>query len=154
MNQLEEDLIIRKLYEASQAGVKVDLVVRGLCCLRPGVPGLSENIRVRSIVGRYLEHSRLYYFHNAPPKERMYMGSADIMRRNLYNRVEVVFPVMDTRLQQQALRIFETSMADNTNSWALGPDGMYEHIQPAEGQSAINSQDIFMGDSFGLELPR
>lgn len=154
MNQLEEDLVIRKLYEASQAGVKVDLVVRGLCCLRPGVPGLSENIRVRSIVGRYLEHSRLYYFHNAPPKERMYMGSADIMRRNLYNRVEVVFPVMDPRLQQQALRIFETSMADNTHSWALGPDGAYEHLQPAEDEDVINSQDIFMEDSFGLELPR
>jgi polyphosphate kinase len=154
MNQLEEDLVIRKLYEASQAGVQVDLIVRGLCCLRPGVPGLSENIRVRSIVGRYLEHSRLYYFHNAPPKERMYMGSADIMRRNLYNRVEVVFPVMDNRLQQQALRIFETSMADNTQSWVLGPEGRYERVQPADGETLINSQDVFMDDSFGLPLPR
>ena len=154
MNQLEEDLIIRKLYEASQAGVQVDLVVRGLCCLRPGVPGLSENIRVRSIVGRYLEHSRIYYFHNAPVKERMYMGSADIMRRNLYNRVEVVFPVMDARLQKQVLRIFETSLADNTQSWALGPEGTYEPLQPAEGEPAINSQELFMEDSFGLELPR
>jgi polyphosphate kinase len=130
------------------------LIVRGLCCLRPGVPGLSENIRVRSIVGRYLEHSRIYYFHNAPPKERVYMGSADIMRRNLYNRVEVVFPVMDNRLQQQALRIFETSMADNTQSWVLGPEGRYERVQPADGETPVNSQDVFMEDSFGLPLPR
>ncbi|HYO88051.1 MAG TPA: polyphosphate kinase 1 [Candidatus Limnocylindrales bacterium] len=154
MNQLEEDLVIRKLYQASQAGVQVDLVVRGLCCLRPGVPGLSENIRVRSIVGRYLEHSRIYYFQNAPVKERMYMGSADIMRRNLYNRVEVVFPVMDTRLQEQALRIFETSMADNTQGWALNAEGKFERLQPAEGEPAVNSQDVFMEDSFGLDLPR
>lgn len=154
MNQLEEDLIIRKLYEASQAGVQVDLVVRGLCCLVPGVPGLSEHIRVRSIVGRFLEHSRIYYFHNAPAKERLYLGSADIMRRNLYNRVEVVFPVMEPRLQQQALRIFETSMADNTNGWAMGPDGHYTRLHPAEGEPVVNSHELFMEDSFGLELPR
>lgn len=153
MNQLEEDLVIRKLYEASQAGVKVDLIVRGLCCLLPGVPGLSENIRVHSIVGRYLEHSRIYYFHNAPPKERLYLGSADIMRRNLYNRVEVVFPVMDSRLQQQALRIFETAMADNYNGWELAADGHYTRLQAADGEPVIHSQDVFMEDSFGLELP-
>lgn len=153
MNQLEEDLVIRKLYEASQAGVKVDLVVRGLCCLVPGIPGLSENIRVHSIVGRYLEHSRIYYFHNAPARERLYLGSADIMRRNLYNRVEVVFPVLDPRLQQQALRIFETAMADNYNGWELGSDGHYTRLQPADSEPVIHSQDLFMEDSFGLELP-
>ena len=153
MNQLEEDLIIRKLYEASQAGVKVDLVVRGLCCLRPGVPGLSENIRVRSIVGRYLEHSRIYYFQNAPAKERLYLGSADIMRRNLYNRVEVVFPVMEPQLQAQALRVFEAALADNYNGWELGPDGQYHRLQAADGEPSIHSQDLFMADSFGPELP-
>ncbi|MBE0688849.1 MAG: polyphosphate kinase 1, partial [Anaerolineae bacterium] len=95
MNQLEEDKTIRKLYQASRAGVQIDLIVRGLCCLRPGLPGMSENIRVRSIIGRYLEHSRIFYFQNAPVEQRVYMGSADLMRRNLYNRVEVVFPVLD-----------------------------------------------------------
>ena len=117
------------------------------------MPGLSENIRVHSIVGRYLEHSRIYYFHNAPPKERLYLGSADIMRRNLYNRVEVVFPVMDSRLQQQALRIFETAMADNYNGWELAADGHYTRLQAADGEPVIHSQDVFMEDSFGLELP-
>lgn len=151
MNQLEEDLVIRKLYEASQAGVQVDLVVRGLCCLIPGLPGLSENIRVHSIVGRYLEHSRIYYFHNAPAKERLYLGSADIMRRNLYNRVEVVFPVLDARLQEQVMRIFDTAMADNYNGWELGSNGQYTRLQAAEGEPVIHSQDLFMEDSFGLE---
>lgn len=150
MNQLEEDMIIRKLYQASQAGVQVDLLVRGLCCLRPGIPGMSENIRVRSIVGRFLEHSRIYYFHNAPADSRVYLGSADIMRRNLYNRVEVVFPVLDPRLQEQVLRILLTGLADNHSAWELQPDGYYCKVE-AEGR-LIDSQSIFMGDSAGLPL--
>jgi polyphosphate kinase len=151
MNQLEEDLMIRKMYEASQAGVQIDLLVRGLSCLRPGVPGISDNIRVRSIVGRYLEHSRIYYFHNAAPEQRLYLGSADVMRRNLYNRVEVVFPIIDPRVQHQVMRILNTSMADNMNMWLQRPDDTYERVRPAEGEPEIDSHAEFMRDSLGLD---
>ncbi len=150
MNQLEEDLIIQKLYEASQAGVRVDLLVRGICCLRPGVPGLSENIRVVSIVGRYLEHSRAFYFQNAPSDKRVYLGSADMMRRNLYNRVEVVFPVMDERIQQQVLDVLTTELQDNLDGWELGADGTYRRLAPAPGETPVRSQNIFMEESAGL----
>src|SRR5690606_21221945 len=111
-------------------GVRVDLIVRGICCLRPGVPGLSENIRVISVVGRYLEHSRIFYFQNAPSDQRIYMGSADIMRRNLYNRVEVVFPVLDDRLQGQILRMLATYLVDNQNAWEMLPDDTYRRVEP------------------------
>lgn len=151
-NNLEEDVIIRKLYQASQAGVQVDLMVRGLCCLVPGLPGVSEHIRVRSVVGRYLEHSRIFYFHNAPPDKRVWMGSADLMRRNLYNRIEVVFPIIDERLQHQALRILMTSIADNVKAWELHPDHCYTRVQPAEGEAAVDSQSVFMQNSLGLDL--
>ncbi|MDX2139246.1 MAG: polyphosphate kinase 1 [Chloroflexota bacterium] len=149
MNQLEEDTMIRKLYQASQAGVQVDILVRGLCCLRPGVAGMSENIRVRSIVGRFLEHSRVFYFQNAPADQRVYMGSADLMRRNLYNRVEVVFPVMDPRLQQQALNMLATCMADTMQAWELGADGTYTRLSPADGEAPLSAQEAFMKESFG-----
>jgi polyphosphate kinase len=151
-NNLEEDAMIRKLYEASQAGVQIDLEVRGLCCLRPGLPGVSENIRVRSIVGRFLEHSRIFYFHNAPPEQRVWMGSADLMRRNLLNRIEVMFPVIDEQLQQQVLRILRTSLSDNVKAWELCADTGYTLIQPADGERAIDSQEIFMRNSHGLPL--
>lgn len=151
MNQMEEDRMIQKLYEASRAGVRVDLIVRGLCCLRPGVPGISDNIRVVSIVGRYLEHSRAYYFHNAPEDRQLLLGSADLMRRNLYNRVEVIFPVLDARNRHRIMRVLTTSLYDNQNASELHPDGTYHPISAAEGQDAINSQDVFMQDSFGLD---
>jgi polyphosphate kinase len=151
MNQLEEDAVIKKLYEASMAGVQVDLCVRGLCCLRPGVPGLSENIRVRSVVGRYLEHSRILYFHNALPERQLYLGSADLMRRNLYNRVEVVFPVLDPTMKRCVMRILETSWRDNQNTWELLPDGSYVVVNPAEGEPSIDSQNIFTRESSGLD---
>ena len=150
MNQLEEDVIIQKLYQASQAGVEIDLLVRGLCCLNPGIPGISDRIRVRSIVGRYLEHSRIYYFHNAPPDQRVYLGSADLMRRNLYNRVEVVFPVIDTRIQQLVLRILATSSLDNENAWELQSDGMYQRLEAGPDEPSFNSQQLFMEDSYGI----
>ncbi|MCY3916720.1 MAG: polyphosphate kinase 1 [Chloroflexi bacterium] len=150
MNQLEEDRIIQKLYQASQAGVKIDLIVRGFCCLRPGVPGLSENIAVKSIVGRYLEHSRIYYFRNAPEHQQLYMGSADLMRRNLLNRVEVVFPVLDPRIQWRVLRILQTDLNDVKNSWSLGSDASYARLWDAEDQKAFDSHRQFMQDSFGL----
>ncbi|MCY3833800.1 MAG: polyphosphate kinase 1 [Chloroflexi bacterium] len=150
MNQLEEDRIIQKLYQASQAGVRIDLIVRGLCCLRPGVPGLSENIRVKSIVGRYLEHSRIYYFRNAPEHRQLFMGSADLMRRNLLNRVEVVFPVLDPRIQWRVLRILQTDLQDVKNSWELRGDASYERLWDTEDVNAFNSHAQFMQDSFGL----
>ncbi len=152
MNQLEEDVMIQKLYEASRAGVQIDLIVRGLSCLVPGLPGYSENIRLVSQVGRFLEHSRIFYFHNAPPDQRIYLGSADLMRRNLYNRVEVVFPVMESYLQKRILRMLATYLNDNTLSWVMLPDGHYEKIVADEGASLINSQTVFMEDSFGLDM--
>lgn len=151
MNQLEEDVMIAKLYEASQAGVQVDLLVRGICCLRPGIPGMSDRIRVISIVGRFLEHSRIFYFQNAPPDQRIYLGSADLMRRNLYNRVEVVFPVLDPALQRNVLRILATSLRDNVKAWELGSDDIYRRMVRREGEAAVDSQAAFMLDSYGLD---
>lgn len=151
MNQLEDDVTIQKLYQASRAGVKVDLVIRGLCCLRPGIPGLSEMIRVQSIVGRFLEHSRIYYFKNAPEHHRLYMGSADMMRRNLYNRVEVIFPVLDPRIQWRVLRLLQTSLLDVRNSWLLTADEQYERLWDGKDTQAFDSQMIFMRNSFGVE---
>ena len=152
MNQLEEDVVIKKLYEASAAGVQINLCVRGLCCMRPGVPGLSENIRIRSIVGRYLEHSRILYFHNAPPERQLYLGSADLMRRNLYNRVEVVFPVLDSLMRRYVMRILDTCWNDNQNSWELQPDGSYTVVTPVEGGAVIDSQNLFMRESYGIDI--
>ncbi len=150
MNQLEEDGMIVKLYEASQAGVQVDLIVRGLCCLRPGVPDVSENIRVISIIGRFLEHSRVYYFHNAPDDRRIYCGSADLMRRNLLNRVEVVYPVLDQNIQADLLRMLRTQLIDNVGAWEMMPDAAYRRVQPQAGEPLVSSQVILMEDSFGL----
>ncbi|MDQ7025788.1 MAG: polyphosphate kinase 1 [Anaerolineae bacterium] len=152
MNQLEEDRIIQKLYEASQAGVKVDLMVRGFCCLRPGVAGVSDNIRVTSVIGRYLEHSRAYYFQNAPDEKQLLLGSADLMRRNLYNRVEVVFPVLDSRTRLRVMRTLATELLDNQGAWELLPDGTYHKIDAQDGEIPINAQQIFMQDSFGLDI--
>ncbi len=131
MNQLEEDVTIQKLYQASQAGVQVELIVRGLSCLVPGIPGVSDNIRLHSQVGRFLEHSRIFYFQNAPAAKRLYLGSADLMRRNLYNRVEVVFPVLENRLQKCVLRILATYLQDNQLSWRMLSDGTYESAATA-----------------------
>lgn len=152
MNQLEEDVMVRKLYQASAAGVQVDLIVRGICCLRAGVPGLSENIRVRSILGRFLEHPRLYYFHNAPPEQKLYAGSADLMRRNLRNRVEVVFPVLEKRLRKRILRILATDLTSNALAWEMDADGQYQRVERADGEPLVDSQMIFMRDSAGLNI--
>ncbi|MFO7323731.1 MAG: polyphosphate kinase 1 [Chloroflexota bacterium] len=152
LNSLEEDVMISKLYQASQAGVEIDLLVRGLCCLRPGLPGISDRIRVRSIVGRFLEHSRIFYFQNAPQDQRVYLGSADLMRRNLYNRIECVFPVIDERLQANVYRLLMTCLADNVNAWELQPDGSYRRLEPGPGEPPIDSQQICMTDSFGLRF--
>ncbi|MGB1286772.1 MAG: polyphosphate kinase 1 [Aggregatilineales bacterium] len=152
MNQLEEDKMIQKLYQASQAGVQIDIIVRGFCCLRPGVPGVSDNIRVKSIIGRFLEHSRIYYFQNAPEEQQMLAGSADIMRRNLYNRVEVVFPILDPRIRLKLMRILATNLLDNARSWDLHNDGTYTRCQPQPGETIINAQRTFTKNSFGLDI--
>jgi polyphosphate kinase len=124
MNALEDPRLIRKLYEASQAGVRVDLLVRGICCLRPGVKGLSENIRVLSLVGRFLEHSRIYYFRNGG-EEEILIGSADMMRRNLDYRVEVLLPVLDAGIRHQLRNLLDGYLADTTQTSELNGDGKY-----------------------------
>ncbi|CAN5887321.1 RNA degradosome polyphosphate kinase [soil metagenome] len=131
MNSLVDSVSIDRLYAASQAGVQVDLIVRGICCLRPGVAGLSENIRVRSIVGRYLEHSRIFWFANGggPGVPITYIGSADLMPRNLDGRIEALVPVVDSALQRRLSEIVEVNLADDTLSWKLGADGSWSHVE-------------------------
>jgi polyphosphate kinase len=130
MNSLLDAPCIRALYRASQAGVQVQLNVRGICALRPRVPGVSENIEVVSVVGRFLEHSRIYSFERAGEVERVFTGSADLMPRNLYNRVELVTPLEDPRIRAQLLDVLERCLADNTNSWVLGQDGSWKRRHP------------------------
>ena len=134
------------LYRASQAGVKIDVIVRGSCCIVPGVPGLSENIRVISIVGRFLEHSRIYYFQNGDEEhEEVYLGSADLMQRNLDRRVETLFPVEDPTLKRHIVRdILPCYLKDNQKARLLTSDGSYERIVPAPGQLPFNAQDYFL----------
>jgi polyphosphate kinase len=127
MNSLLEPVCIQALYRASQAGVEVDLNVRGICALRPGVPGVSENIRVVSIVGRFLEHSRIFSFERSG-ETRIYIGSADLMPRNLYNRVELLSPVEIEANREQLVDVLDRSFADNTNSWELGSDGVWSRL--------------------------
>ena len=141
MNSLCDPGIIEALYEASAAGVKIDLIVRGICCLRVGIPGVSENITVRSIVGNFLEHSRIFYFWNDGDTE-IYMGSADWMPRNLDRRVEIIFPVLETSLKEKALHILEVELADNMKARVLGADGKYEKLD-RRGKVAVNSQEQF-----------
>jgi polyphosphate kinase len=132
MNSLVDAACIRALYEASQAGVRIDLNVRGICCLRPGVPGFSENIRVVSIVGRFLEHSRVYAFQRGEDT-RVLVGSADLMPRNLDSRVELVAPVDDPPLKAELLDVLERCLADNANAWELDADGAWTRLRPANG---------------------
>lgn len=143
MNALEDADIVRALYEASRAGVKVDLVIRDTCRLRPGVPGISDNIRVVSVVGRFLEHSRVYYFQNGG-KELYLIGSADAMKRNLEARVEVVVPVEDRKLRAELRTLFEVHLADNRSAWEMQPDGSYIQRSPAEGEEARGSHQVLI----------
>ncbi len=138
MNALVDPQAIEALYRCSRAGVKVDLIVRGVCALRPGVPGVSENIAVRSIVGRFLEHSRVFYFENGGEPD-LFCASADWMERNFFRRVEVAFPI---GLPEHAARIrrdLDVYLADNCQAWALTPDGRYERLT-SEGERAVNAQ--------------
>jgi polyphosphate kinase len=140
MNALVDAQCIQALYLASQAGVKIDLQVRGICCLKPGLSGISETITVTSVVGRFLEHARIYYFHNGGHDD-MLMGSADLMPRNLDHRVEVLFPVEDPRWREVILNdILGVGLRDNVQARRLLPDGTYEHVHPASGEAAFNSQ--------------
>ena len=141
MNSLCDKEIIKALYEASCAGVEIELVIRGICCLRAGVPGLSEHIHVRSIVGNFLEHSRIFYFLNDGSPE-VYMGSADWMPRNLDRRVEILFPVEDEALKEQVIHILKVELEDNVKAHILQPDGTYEK-EDKRGKVLINSQEQF-----------
>lgn len=144
INGLLEPVVIQALYRASQAGVKIDLICRGICALRPQMPGISENIRVYSIVDRFLEHSRVFYFHNNGDPQ-VYIGSADWMDRNLSRRVEVVFPIEAAELKQRLIgEILAISLADNTKMRELLPDGSYRRISREANQPAIRSQDRFL----------
>ncbi len=142
MNALTDRLIIDRLIEASQAGVQVELVIRSACCLIAGVPGMTENIKVRSIVGRYLEHSRIYIFGAEDPE--VYISSADFMTRNTTRRVEVAAPILDPDLKNMALGIFRTQMDDNVKARVQQPDGNYICATPAEGEEPLCSQEFFM----------
>jgi polyphosphate kinase len=143
VNALEDPPMIRLLYQASQAGVKVDLLVRGICCLRPGVPGVSDNIRVISIVGRFLEHSRIYYFQNGGAEE-VYLGSADLMRRNLSHRVEVIFPVENAGLVARLKEILNVYLADQAKARHLQPDGSYKRDPQQSAPFALDAQAAFI----------
>ena len=152
MNALLDKNIITALYRASQAGVEIDLLVRGICALRPGVRGVSDHIRVRSIVGRFLEHSRIYYFSNGG-QEEVYLGSADWMPRNLYERVEVIFPLKDALLRERVRQeILEAYLSDNVKARLLQKDGTYVRAwkvqgkrQPPTGAAAFNAQEFLIG---------
>jgi polyphosphate kinase len=144
MNSLVDRKMIQLLYQASQAGVKVDLLVRGICCLRPHVPGVSDNIQVTSIVGRFLEHSRIYYFRNAGDEE-IYLGSADLMPRNLNRRVETLFPVQDKGLIRVLKDdILGTYMKDQAKARHMQADGKYVRDANAGRKDAFNSQETFL----------
>ena len=142
MNSLCDEELIEALYEASAAGVKIELIVRGICCLKVGIPGVSENISVRSIVGTFLEHSRIYYFLNGG-QEEIYLSSADWMPRNLDRRVEILFPVENERLKKEVFHVLEIQLQDTMKAQVKQPDGSYEHID-RRGKTALCAQDYFM----------
>ena len=144
MNSLSERDVIRALYRASQAGVQIDLIVRGICCLRPGIPGVSDNIRVVSIVDRFLEHSRIFYF-EADGRRELYVSSADWMNRNFQRRVEIMFPIDDLALRSRIVEeILTTQLADNCRTRLLRSNGLYERIAPAPGEPTLRSQHRFI----------
>jgi len=144
LNALVDTRIIHKLYEASRAGVRIDLLVRGICCLRPGVPGISESIRVISILDRFLEHSRLYYFHNGGSPE-IYSGSADWMPRNFRKRAEILYPIENTELKARIIKeILMTYLNDNVKARFMQADGSYVRVKPKEEAKLVRSQSVLI----------
>lgn len=144
MNSLLEPEIITALYEASEAGVTIDLIVRGVCSLRPGVKGLSENIRVRSVIGRFLEHHRIFYFH-ANGKQNIYLSSADWMERNFFRRIEISFPVLEPKLKRRVLKEgLKPYLADNCQAWEMNASGEYR-MKPTR-RSRICAQELLLAD--------
>ena len=150
MNALVDKAVIDALYAASRAGVKIDLIVRGICCLVPGMPGLSENIRVRSIVGRFLEHARIAYFENAGGEPLIYAGSADWMPRNFFRRVEVLFPIVDPVLRRRIARdLIPAELRDNLNAQELGNNGAYRPVARRPNERAFSVHAHFISAAHG-----
>ncbi len=143
MNALVDADVVEALYRASQAGVPITLLIRGICCLRPGVPGVSETIQVRALIDRFLEHGRVFHFVN-DGKNEVYMGSADWMPRNFHRRVESVFPVEDPALRTRLMDILHLQMSDNVKAWVLKPDGKYERVEPQPGEPLVRCQAEFI----------
>jgi len=142
MNALLEPEVIAALYDASRAGVEIDLIVRGVCALRPGMAGVSENIRVRSIVGRFLEHSRVFYFHNGGAED-VYLSSADWMDRNFFRRVEICFPVLDARLKKRVINEgLKSYLDDNTQAWEMDADGQYHLRSPGRSKPHVAQETL------------
>ena len=148
INSLTDKKIIDKLIEASRAGVQIELIVRGICCLKPGIPGKTENIRVISVVGRYLEHSRIYRFGKGGDAD-IYIASADFMTRNTVRRVEVAAPIYDADIRERICSIFDTIMKDNVKGKELNAEGIYEDRD--RSGSSINSQEIFYEEAYRAE---
>jgi polyphosphate kinase len=147
MNSLEDRKICRALYRASQAGVKIDLIIRGFCTLRPGVEGLSETIRVQSVIGRFLEHSRIFYFRNGREDDlegQFFIGSADWMYRNLEHRVEAISPVEQRPLRQRLWHILQVMLNDHRSGWDMHADGSYVQRKPADAAQEIGTHQTFM----------
>ncbi len=140
-NSLVDQTIIKALYRASIAGVKIDLIIRGICCLKPNVKGVSENIRVHSIVGKYLEHPRIYWFKNDSTKA--YIASADLMPRNLDRRIELMIPIKDERIRDKLYQILTIQLLDNTHRYQLKSSGDYVRAKPKEGEKIVNSQELY-----------
>jgi polyphosphate kinase len=147
INNLTDPKIIEELYLASQAGVKIELVIRGICCLKPGLEGISEGIRVVSLVGRFLEHARVYAFGEGED-EKIYLGSADLMQRNLDRRVEQLFPLREARHRQKIRRLLDLQLKDTANAWEMTSDGDYSRLRPQEGEEPLDSQALLLAEPF------
>lgn len=149
-NSVTEPKLIRALYKASQAGVEIDMIIRGMCCLKPGLAGISETIRVHSIIGRFLEHTRVFYFHHNGQDE-VYCASADFMERNMFRRVETCFPLIEPRLANRVRKDLETYLVDNCQRWCLQSDGSYRLQTPAEGEAEISVQETLL-DAYAIKV--